>query len=74
MTMSLYHVSHVVGGSLLGPSTTTYFRVVAPSAARALEIAATNVRDPDGRWQVEAAGATMAAPGVVDQREIKAAA
>lgn len=72
--MSLFHVSHVVGGSLLGPSTTTYFRVVASSAAQALQIASANVRNPDGRWQVEGAGATMHEPGVIDQRECLAAA
>jgi hypothetical protein len=77
MTMSLFHVSHVVGGSLLGPSTTTYFSVVAPSAARALEIAEQNAGTPGGRWSVEPStkGAPEdTTPRVVSQRTLQAVA
>jgi hypothetical protein len=52
MTMSLYHVSHVAGGSLLGPSSTTYLCVVAPNAARALDLAVLAMGTEDGDWKV----------------------
>ncbi len=54
MNPSLYHVSHVASGSMLGPPVTRYERVEASSASAALEVAARRLGNPEGGvWNVQ---------------------
>jgi hypothetical protein len=61
MTMPLFHVSHVVRGSMLGPQSTFYLRVVATDPAAAIKLAqdaltAHGVDVAAGEWSVARAG------------------
>ena len=61
MTMPLFHVSHVARGSMLGPRSTHYLRVVATSAGDALQLAQDalaklGVDVTVGEWSVACAG------------------
>jgi hypothetical protein len=61
MTMPLFHVSHVARGSMLGPQSTFYLRVVAADPATALQLAQDalaghGVDVTTGQWSVASAG------------------
>ncbi len=51
---STYHVSHVVGGSLSGPSTPTYRRVNATSPGAAIDAVSRELGNPaTGEWRAQ---------------------
>lgn len=55
-SMTTFHVSHVVGGSLSGPPSTTYRRVTATTAGAAIDQVSKELGNPsDGVWTAQAA-------------------
>ena len=69
MSMSLFHVKHVAGGSLLEPKATSYLRIAAASGPRALQVATIELGNPaNGEWAIREDGLIDApAEGVVSR-------
>lgn len=69
MSMPLYHVSHVVRGSLVGPRSVRYFSVAAPNAASALGMVENALGSPvAGEFSIQRSEGTSEVAGILREQ------